>query len=61
MEVRNSMFAAYIDGFTTNTYVMVIMSDPSIREFYYSFLVVVVVVIVVVVDFMIIKQTLTSW
>jgi len=36
MEVRNSMFAAYIDGFTTNTYVMVIMSDPSIREFLYS-------------------------
>jgi len=34
MEVRNSMFAAYIDGFTTNTYVMVIMSDPSIREWY---------------------------
>jgi Ras-related GTP-binding protein A/B len=32
MEVRNSVFAAYIDGFTTNTYVMVIMSDPSIRE-----------------------------
>jgi len=32
MEVRNSMFAAYIDGFTTNTYVMVIMSDPTIRE-----------------------------
>jgi Ras-related GTP-binding protein A/B len=30
MEVRNSMFAAYIDGFTTNTYVMVIMSDPTI-------------------------------
>jgi len=35
MEVRNSMFAAYIDGFTTNTYVMVIMSDPSIRELYF--------------------------
>jgi len=34
MEVRNSMFAAYIDGFTTNTYVMVIMSDPTIREFF---------------------------
>jgi len=30
MEVRNSVFAAYIDGFTTNTYVMVIMSDPTI-------------------------------
>lgn len=32
MEVRNSEFAAFIDTFTPNTYVMVIMSDPSIRE-----------------------------
>jgi Ras-related GTP-binding protein A/B len=31
MEVRNSNFAAYIDEFTTNTYVMVIISDPTIR------------------------------
>jgi hypothetical protein len=30
MEVRNENFAAYIDYFTTNTYVMVIMSDASI-------------------------------
>eukprot|EP00128_Syssomonas_multiformis_P009665 Colp12_sorted_trinity150504_noHs@35540 len=30
MEVRNSNFAAYIDLFTTNTYVMVIMSDVNI-------------------------------
>lgn len=30
MEVRNSCFAAFIDIFTPNTYVMVIMSDPSI-------------------------------
>lgn len=30
MEVRNSIFAAFIDTFTSNTYVMVIMSDPSI-------------------------------
>lgn len=30
MEVRNSSFAAFIDVFTSNTYVMVIMSDPSI-------------------------------
>lgn len=30
MEVRNSNFAAYIDVFTSNTYVMVIMSDPTI-------------------------------
>uniref|UniRef100_A0A2K5C376 Ras-related GTP-binding protein n=1 Tax=Aotus nancymaae TaxID=37293 RepID=A0A2K5C376_AOTNA len=30
MEVRNSNFAAFIDIFTLNTYVMVVMSDPSI-------------------------------
>lgn len=30
MEVRNSSFAAFIDVFTTNTYIMVIMSDHSI-------------------------------
>uniref|UniRef100_A0A5F4WJD4 Ras-related GTP-binding protein n=1 Tax=Callithrix jacchus TaxID=9483 RepID=A0A5F4WJD4_CALJA len=30
MEVRNSNFAAFIDIFTSNTYVMVVMSDPSI-------------------------------
>lgn len=30
MEVRNSNFAAFIDVFTTNTYIMVIMSDPHI-------------------------------
>eukprot|EP00003_Mantamonas_plastica_P032685 TRINITY_DN900_c0_g1_i3.p1 TRINITY_DN900_c0_g1~~TRINITY_DN900_c0_g1_i3.p1 ORF type:complete len:314 (+),score=97.34 TRINITY_DN900_c0_g1_i3:31-942(+) len=32
MEVRNSNFAAFIDLFTTNTYVMVIMSDESIES-----------------------------
>ena len=32
MEVRNSCFAAFVDFFTPNTYVMVIMSDPTIRE-----------------------------
>lgn len=32
MEVRNSNFAAFIDIFTSNTYVMVIMSDPNICE-----------------------------
>lgn len=32
MEVRNSNFAAFIDIFTSNTYVMVVMSDPSIRK-----------------------------
>ena len=30
MEVRNSSFAAFIDMFTSNTYVMVILSDPTI-------------------------------
>ncbi|GAB0100421.1 ras-related GTP-binding protein A [Sergentomyia squamirostris] len=29
LEVRNSSFAAFIDTFTSNTYVMVIMSDPG--------------------------------
>lgn len=33
MEVRNTNFAAFIDVFTSNTYVMVIMSDPGIREY----------------------------
>ena len=32
MEVRNSCFASFIDVFTPNTYVMVIMSDPAIRK-----------------------------
>lgn len=30
MEIRNSSFTAFIDAFTTNTYVMVIMSDSTI-------------------------------
>lgn len=30
MEIRNSHFAAFIDVFTPNTYVMVVMSDPGI-------------------------------
>ncbi|CAG0882872.1 unnamed protein product [Darwinula stevensoni] len=30
MEVRNSGFAAFIDVFTSNTFVMVILSDPTI-------------------------------
>jgi Ras-related GTP-binding protein A/B len=33
MEVKNSSFAAFIDIFSSNTYVMVITSDPSIRKF----------------------------
>ena len=32
MEVRNHTFAAFIDTFTPNTYVMVIMTDSSIRK-----------------------------
>lgn len=32
MEVRNSNFAAFIDLFTANTYIMVIMSEPTIRN-----------------------------
>ena len=32
MEVRNSHFAAYIDAFTTNTYIMVIMSDQTVQS-----------------------------
>lgn len=32
MEVRNANFAAFIEGFTSNTYVMVIMSDPTIQS-----------------------------
>lgn len=32
MEVRNANFAAFIEGFTSNTYIMVIMSDPAITS-----------------------------
>eukprot|EP00164_Ancoracysta_twista_P004603 GFYU01006215.1.p1 GENE.GFYU01006215.1~~GFYU01006215.1.p1 ORF type:complete len:301 (-),score=93.91 GFYU01006215.1:317-1219(-) len=32
MEVKNSNFTAFIDIFTTNTYVMVIMSDDTIQS-----------------------------
>lgn len=32
MEVRNSNFSAFIDAFTTNTYIMVIMSDQTIQS-----------------------------
>lgn len=31
MHVSNKLFTAFIDAFTTNTYIMVIMSDRSIR------------------------------
>lgn len=33
MEVRNSNFAVFIDLFTPNIYIMVVMSDPKIRKF----------------------------
>lgn len=32
MEVRNAQFAAFIDTLTPNTYVMVVVSDTSIRK-----------------------------
>ena len=32
MEVRNSQFSAFIEMFTGNTYVLVLMSDPSIKS-----------------------------
>lgn len=32
IEVRNSKFAAYIESFTPNTYVMVVTSDPEISQ-----------------------------
>jgi len=31
MEVRNSRFSAFIDAFTVNTYIMVIVSDPNVH------------------------------
>lgn len=31
MEVRNSAFAAFIDVFTTNTYIMAVLSDSTLR------------------------------
>lgn len=31
MEVRNSQFASYIDLLTANTYIMVVLGDPSIQ------------------------------
>lgn len=31
MEVQNSRFAAYIDAFTANTYIMVIVSNPAVH------------------------------
>jgi Ras-related GTP-binding protein A/B len=30
MEVRNASFAAYLEAFTSNTYLMVVMSDPTV-------------------------------
>jgi len=32
MEVQNSAFSAYIEGFTPNTYIMVIISDDTIQS-----------------------------
>ncbi len=38
MEVRNSQFAAFIDVFTPNTYVMVVISDHSLRKYLFFLL-----------------------
>lgn len=38
MEVRNSNFTAFIDIFTSNTYIMVVMSDPRISASQFSLL-----------------------
>jgi len=32
MEVRNTNFSAFIETFTSNTYIMVIMSDSTIQS-----------------------------
>jgi len=32
MEVKNSRFSAFIDAFTTNTYIMVIVSNPNVHS-----------------------------
>ena len=32
MLVRNEKFAAFIDEFTSSTYIMVIVSDPDIEQ-----------------------------
>lgn len=42
MEVRNTNFAAFIDVFTSNTYVMVVVSDPTIRKYFLILLKVIV-------------------
>jgi hypothetical protein len=39
MEVRNSLTSVFIDAFTQNTYILVVLSDPSIRTAVTSFLV----------------------
>lgn len=39
MEVRNSLTSVFIDAFTQNTYILVVLSDPSIRTAVPSFLV----------------------
>ena len=33
MEIKGSSFTAFIDVLTNNTYVMVVMSDPTIRKY----------------------------
>jgi len=39
MEVKNSNFTAFIDVLTPNTYIMVIMSDPTIRKYQLQYII----------------------
>jgi len=51
MEVKNSAFAAYIDEFTTNTYVMVIITDPSIRTcLLRPYLCIIIIIIIIIIS-----------
>jgi hypothetical protein len=31
MVVKNQKFSAYVEGFTTSTYIMIIVSDPNVE------------------------------
>jgi Ras-related GTP-binding protein A/B len=32
MVVKNQKFSAYVEGFTTSTYVMIVVSDKSVEQ-----------------------------
>jgi Ras-related GTP-binding protein A/B len=32
MVVKNQKFSAYVEGFTSSTYIMVVVSDPNIEQ-----------------------------